>query len=68
MVLENGVWVCRKCGGSFDAGAKGRKLVAAGIIARRTRGRSLHLAVTTAGVTGHLRRQPRTGPAGGCGR
>lgn len=33
-----------------------RRLIAAGIIARRPEGRSLRLAVTAAGVTGSLRR------------
>lgn len=65
MTLENGVWVCRKCGSFCDPGIQGRRLVAVGIITRRTRGRSLRLMCTAAGVTGHLR---RGGPAsaGGC--
>jgi hypothetical protein len=33
-----------------------RRLIAAGIIARRRQGRTLRLAVTAAGVTGSLRR------------
>lgn len=53
-------WVCGKCGSSFDDGyTPGRRLVAAGIIARRASGRSLRLAVTAGGVTGHLRRAVR---------
>lgn len=61
MRLENGVWVCGKCGSSFDPGVQGRRLVATGIIARRPHGRSLRVVCTAAGVTGHLR---RTAPAG----
>jgi hypothetical protein len=33
-----------------------RRLIAAGIIARRPQGRTLRLAITAAGVTGSLRR------------
>jgi hypothetical protein len=58
--------VCRKCGSWFDQGAaQGRHIVATGIIARRTRGRSLRLTCTAAVVTGHLRRTAPA-PAGGC--
>ncbi|MER7835309.1 hypothetical protein ABTY98_05200 [Streptomyces sp. NPDC096040] len=66
MVEEGAKLVCKKCGGWFDQGVtQGRRLVAAGIIARRAGGRSLRLTCTAAGVTGHLR---RTAPAvaGGC--
>ncbi|MCX4609465.1 hypothetical protein [Streptomyces mirabilis] len=67
MVQENGQLVCRKCGGWFDQGAvPGRRVVAAGLIARRTSGRSLCLAITARGVTGHLRPAIMLAAAGGC--
>ncbi|MET8609744.1 hypothetical protein [Streptomyces misionensis] len=57
MDREGQRFVCKKCGSYFDQGgvAPTRRLVAAGIIARRTSGRSLRLTCTPAGVTGHLR-------------
>ncbi|MEU5498487.1 hypothetical protein [Streptomyces griseofuscus] len=57
MRREGQRFVCTKCGSYFDQGgvAPTRRLVAAGIIARRTGGRSLRLTCTPAGVTGHLR-------------
>ncbi|MDI9836245.1 hypothetical protein [Streptomyces sp. KAU_LT] len=65
MSREGGVYVCGKCGSSWDPGVQPQRLVAMGLIARRTRGRSLRLVCTAAGVTGHLRRRT---PAlvGGC--
>jgi hypothetical protein len=67
MGRENGVYVCGECGSSFDPGVVGsRRVVAAGIIARRTRGRSLRLVCTAAGVTGRLVRSTSVA-AGGCG-
>ncbi|PSK52431.1 hypothetical protein B0E38_04757 [Streptomyces sp. 111WW2] len=67
MHLENGVWVCRKCKGSYDPGvASERRVVAVGIIARRTHGRSLRVTCTASGVTGHLRR-PEPTTVGGRG-
>jgi hypothetical protein len=53
MVPEGPRLVCTRCGAYFQ-GVTGRSLVAAGIIANRTNGRSLRMAVTAAGVTGHL--------------
>ncbi|WP_411092264.1 hypothetical protein [Streptomyces sp. 049-1] len=65
MRRENGVYVCGKCGGSWDPGVQARRVVATGLIARRSRGRSLRLVCTRAGVTGHLRRAVPAA-AGGC--
>lgn len=66
MTKENGVYVCGKCGSSYDPGVHGgRRVVAAGIIARRLRGRSLQLACTPRGVTGRLIRSTSLA-AGGC--
>ncbi|MFF4900504.1 hypothetical protein [Streptomyces sp. NPDC001068] len=66
MAQEGSRLVCRKCGGYFDQGVVPvRRLVAAGIIARRAGGRSLRLTCTAAGVTGHLRRKAPAA-AGGC--
>lgn len=58
MRQEGAKFVCGKCGGWFQPGIQGRRLVAAGVIARRVGGRSLRLNCTPAGVTGHLRRTP----------
>ena len=66
MVREGGQLVCKACGSWFDQGAvPARRLVAAGIIARRLGGRSLRMTCTAAGVTGY---PGRTAPAtaGGC--
>ncbi|MGX1301394.1 hypothetical protein RKD35_002882 [Streptomyces albogriseolus] len=65
MRRENGVYVCGKCGGSWDPGVQARRVVATGLIARRTRGRSLRLTCTPAGVTGRLARTAMSA-AGGC--
>lgn len=65
MRLDGGMWVCRKCGSSFQGVVQGRRVVATGLIARRTRGRSLRVTCTAAGVTGHLRRTTTPAAAGG---
>ncbi|MGW3971158.1 hypothetical protein ACWEFD_17900 [Streptomyces ardesiacus] len=62
----DGVWVCGRCGASND-GVTTRRLVAAGVIARRSRGRSLRMTVTAAGATGTLR-QTTAGVSCGGGR
>jgi hypothetical protein len=53
MTQEGPRLVCGKCGGWFQ-GFTGRRMVAAGIIANRSNGRSLRVSVTAAGVTGRL--------------
>jgi hypothetical protein len=66
MRREGGVYVCGKCGASWDPGVQPRLLVAAGLIVKRARGRSLRLAVTARGVTGYLRPARGVAAVGGC--
>ncbi|GGZ73005.1 hypothetical protein ACFOOM_01155 [Streptomyces echinoruber] len=54
MRREGGVFVCGKCGASFDPGSN-RRVVAAGVIRRAPRGRVLRLVATAIGVAGSLR-------------